>query len=65
MVRPMRLAAVWVAGRTQQCLQEQGAFIYEVLEQNNSYHALRMWDGLIVAGPTDTNVNDVVVALIN
>ena len=58
-------AGGYVDGRTQQRLQEQGISIYEVLEQNDSYHALRMCDGLIVTGPTGTNVNDVAVVLID
>ena len=34
------------------------------LENNDSYHALKSVDSLIVTGPTGTNVNDVSVALI-
>ena len=31
---------------------------------NDAYHALKAVDGLIVTGPTGTNVNDVAVALL-
>ena len=33
------------------------------LENNDSYHALKAVDGLIITGPTSTNINDVAVAL--
>jgi len=36
-----------------------------VLQQNDSYHALKAADALIVTGPTGTNVNDVAVLLID
>ena len=34
------------------------------LADNDAYHALKACDGLIVTGPTGTNVNDLSVALI-
>ena len=34
------------------------------LENNDAYNALRICDGLIITGPTGTNVNDISVALI-
>lgn len=58
-------AGGYVDGRTQQVLQEKGISICDVLEQNDSYHALRACDGLIVTGATGTNVNDVAVVLID
>lgn len=36
----------------------------DVLSRNDAYHALRAIDGLIVTGPTGTNVNDLSVVLI-
>ena len=45
-------------------LKEQGVDIYQVLQNNDAYHALKKVDGLIVTGPTGTNVNDVAVALL-
>ena len=45
-------------------LTQRGVSIHDVLADNDSYHALAQVDGLIVTGPTGTNVNDVAVALI-
>jgi len=36
-----------------------------VLRENDAYHALQKCDGLIITGPTGTNVNDFAVALID
>jgi hydroxypyruvate reductase len=49
---------------TQAALREKGWDIYETLQNNDAYHALQAVDGLIVTGPTGTNVNDVAVALL-
>jgi hydroxypyruvate reductase len=35
-----------------------------VLQDNDAYHALEKTGGLIMTGPTGTNVNDVSVALL-
>ena len=35
-----------------------------LLDDNDAYHALKAVDGLIMTGPTGTNVNDVTVLLI-
>ena len=45
-------------------LREKGYDVDAVLRDNDAYHALKAVDGLIVTGPTGTNVNDVSVALI-
>ena len=45
-------------------LQAHGLSVDAVLQDNDAYHALRKIGGLIVTGPTGTNVNDVAVALI-
>ena len=45
-------------------LKAQGIAIYDVLQNNDAYHALQKVDGLIITGPTGTNVNDVAVALL-
>ncbi len=37
----------------------------EVLRRNDAYHALRAVGGLVVTGPTGTNVNDVTIALLD
>ena len=36
----------------------------DVLSDNDAYNALKKSDGLIITGPTGTNVNDVAVVLI-
>lgn len=38
--------------------------IFDVLKNNDAYHALKTVGGLIFTGPTGTNVNDVAVALL-
>ena len=45
-------------------LKAQGLEIYQVLQDNDAYHALEKTGGLIITGPTGTNVNDVAVALL-
>ena len=45
-------------------LRSQGVEIYRVLQDNDAYHALQRTGGLIITGPTGTNVNDVAVALL-
>ena len=50
--------------QTAAALREKGWDIYETLQNNDAYHALQAVDGLIVTGPTGTNVNDVAVALL-
>ena len=42
------------------CLMEYEA----VLADNDAYHALESVGGLLVTGPTGTNVNDAAVALL-
>ena len=53
-----------VDGNTLSELAEAGLDVYGVLQENDSYHALKAVDGLIMTGPTGTNVNDVAVALL-
>ena len=60
---PTDAAGGYCDGDTAQALAAQGVDIFEVLRQNDAYHALEKADGLIVTGPTGTNVNDVAVAL--
>ena len=38
--------------------------IFATLADNDAYHALQKCNGLIITGPTGTNVNDVSVALV-
>ncbi len=49
---------------TRDKLLAEGLSIYDVLQDNDAYHALSKTDGLIVTGATGTNVNDVAVLLI-
>jgi len=41
-----------------------GIRIDDILADNDAYRALQAVDGLIMTGPTGTNVNDVAVLLI-
>ena len=45
-------------------LAAKGLDAFAVLHENDAYHALSKVNGLITAGPTGTNVNDVAVALL-
>ena len=38
--------------------------LFAILAANDAYHGLQVTDGLIMTGPTGTNVNDVAVGLI-
>lgn len=49
---------------TERQLLEKQIRIYEVLQDNDAYHALKETGGLIITGATGTNVNDVAVVLI-
>ena len=62
---PTDAAGGWVDGSTAGKLRQLGVEISRVLEQNDAYHALEKTKGLILTGPTGTNVNDVAVVLIN
>lgn len=61
---PTEAAGGYVDGDTQKTLEEHQVSIYQVLQQNDAFHALELSDGLIYTGPTGTNVNDVSVLLI-
>lgn len=61
---PTDAAGGYVDGTTAGRLKEQGIDIFTVLKDNDAYHALKAGDGLIMTGPTGTNVNDVAVLLI-
>jgi len=45
-------------------LQSMNIDIYDILQNNDAYRALERCGGLIITGPTGTNVNDVSVLLI-
>ena len=61
---PTDAAGGYVDSTTLGRLREQGMEIFEVLQRNDAYHALRKVDGLIITGGTGTNVNDVSVVLL-
>ena len=62
---PTDAAGGYVDYTTADRLQGQNIRIHEALANNDAYHALQACDGLIITGPTGTNVNDVAVALLN
>ena len=61
---PTDAAGGYVDGDTCGELSAQGVSVDKVLQENDAYHALQKTGGLIITGPTGTNVNDVAVALI-
>ena len=61
---PTDAAGGLVDGASMARLQSQGIQIDDVLQNNDAYHALQAIDGLILTGPTGTNVNDLSVLLI-
>ena len=61
---PTEAAGGYADGDTEAELRAQGLSVFEVLKDNDAYHALAKTGGLIVTGPTGTNVNDVAVALL-
>ncbi|MBR3227095.1 MAG: glycerate kinase [Erysipelotrichaceae bacterium] len=62
---PTDAAGGIVNGSSYKKLKDLGIDITEVLEDSDSYNALKQIDGLIFTGPTGTNVNDLMMALIN
>ena len=61
---PTDAAGGYVDGKTAETLNGKNISIAEVLKNNDSYNALKECDGLIITGPTGTNVNDLSVALV-
>ena len=62
---PTDAAGGYVDGDTFDELKGKGISLHETLRNNDAYHALRAVDGLIVTGPTGTNVNDLYLGLID
>lgn len=60
---PTDAAGGYVDGGTRDRLRALGMEVPAVLAENDSYHALKKIGGLIVTGPTGTNVNDLSVGL--
>ncbi|MBR0138812.1 MAG: glycerate kinase [Firmicutes bacterium] len=61
---PTDAAGGYADGFTAAALREKGVNIDAVLAENDSYRALESCGGLIITGPTGTNVNDVSVVLV-
>ena len=61
---PTDAAGGYADGDTCRELADHGLSIDAVLRENDAYHALQKTGGLIMTGPTGTNVNDVAVALL-
>ena len=62
---PTDAAGGYVDSFTAGELCRQGISIFDVLKDNDAYNALAKTGGLVITGPTGTNVNDVAVALLN
>ena len=62
---PTDAAGGYADGDTFEELRNKGIALHEALQANDAYHALRAVDGLIVTGPTGTNVNDLYLCLID
>jgi len=61
---PTDAAGAYVDSETLAELSAQDISVYEVLKNNDAYHALQRIGGLIITGPTGTNVNDASLALL-
>ena len=61
---PTDAAGGYTDGDTNAALTARGLTVPAVLADNDAYHALQAVGGLLVTGPTGTNVNDVSVVLV-
>jgi len=61
---PTDAAGGYVDGDTVNALAEHDLSVAGILAENDAYHALKAVNGLILTGPTGTNVNDVAIGLI-
>ena len=61
---PTDAAGGYVDGDTLSALTARGWNVFDTLQNNDAYHALKAVDGLIITGATGTNVNDAAVALV-
>ena len=61
---PTDAAGGYVDGESFALFAAKGIDVQQKLEDNDAYHALAAVGGLIITGPTGTNVNDAAVALI-
>ena len=61
---PTDAAGGYVDGESMADFEKKGIHYDSMLRENDSYNALKAIGGLIMTGPTGTNVNDVAVALL-
>jgi hydroxypyruvate reductase len=61
---PTDAAGGYTDGDSYDALKAAGLELYGVLRENDAYNALKAVDGLVVTGPTGTNVNDIAVGLL-
>lgn len=61
---PTDAAGGIVTGMTKQKLAAKKISLEDKLQEHDSYNALKMCDGLVMTGPTGTNVNDFSVLLV-
>ena len=61
---PTDAAGGFVDGESAARLAARGVSPEIYLAKNDSYHGLSACDGLLITGPTGTNVNDVTVLLV-
>ena len=62
---PTDAAGGYVDGETVPLLAAKGIPCREILDRNDAYHGLAAAEGLVITGPTGTNVNDLTVVLLN
>lgn len=62
---PTDAAGGYVDGQTDAALRTAGWDVFAALQNNDAYHAMQAIGGLIITGPTGTNVNDVSVASVD
>ena len=61
---PTDAAGGVVDGESRALLEAQGLRIPAILDENDAYEGLKACDGLLITGPTGTNVNDVSIVLV-
>lgn len=62
---PTDAAGGYVDGRTVCAIKSRGLDYWEMLDNNDAYHALEVSGGLVMTGPTGTNVNDVTIGFVD
>jgi hydroxypyruvate reductase len=61
---PTNAAGGYTDGDSLEALRAVGLDPADILKENDAYHALKAIGGLIVTGPTGTNVNDLCIGLL-